>query len=82
MYINRYINQFCVGCQKQVSQDKMSKPLKVSEENEDYWHKHASGKVRLGMWACNQCAKHYWSSKVSDGMGGLGGMIVLIYSRY
>ena len=64
-----------MGCQKRVSRDKMSKPLKVTEENENYWYKHLNVKVRQGMWVCNQCARQYWSYKVSGGMGVLGGMI-------
>ena len=64
-----------MGCQKQVSQDKMLKPLKVTEENENYWRKHLNVKIHWGMWVCNQCARQYWSSKVSGGMEVLGSMI-------
>ena len=61
VYFDKYIDEICVSCLKRVLRDKMSKPLKVEEWSEDYWHKHPNSQVHCGMFACDDCQWiHYW----------------------
>ena len=63
-YLTRYIDTFCVGCQKRVPRDKISKPLRVNDHNKDYWNKHSHGVVKHGMIACDSCSNKYYYNLV------------------